>query len=194
MSTKAVCRLAVLIAALVVLAVPSAAVAAKPTGGSFTTPLTLEPTLIPGTDVTASGTVTADVTQFRVDENGHVVAVATLSGTATLTSPTLGTATIDVTGTRLVLNATVSANCEQGTLTIVYHGALQLNATVTLTSTTGETYTITLNKTVPLNGTYTFRATTQQQQALVCDIENLLGSQASAKALVDKLNTLLKKL
>src|SRR5215213_3148685 len=104
MRTTVGALLAALLAALVL---ASPASAAKPTGGSFTPMLTVEPTVIQvdGFTFTVSGTVTADVTRFKLDEQGNLLAVATLSGTLTVSEPTLGAVTIDVTGTRVVLPA-----------------------------------------------------------------------------------------
>jgi len=169
----------------------SPASAAKPTG-SFTTTLTVDPTVIQvdGFTFTVSGTVTADVTQFKLDEQGNVLAFATLSGTFTVTEPTLGTATIDVTGTRVVLHAKVQADCS-GHLHIDFQGVLRLNATVTFTDTTGATTTVTIKKTVPLHGSLDFTAQTQEQRAIICDISHLLKSGASLQEIVDTLNQLL---
>jgi len=101
-----------LAAVLAALVLASPAAAAKPTG-SLTTTLTVEPTVIQvdGFTFTVSGTVTADVTRFKLDEQGNLLAVATLSGTLTVSEPTLGAVTIDVTGTRVVLRAKVQADC-----------------------------------------------------------------------------------
>src|SRR5918994_4964746 len=123
--------------------------AKKPVGGSFTTTLTIAPTQV-GT-ATISGTLTANVTRFAVDVQGRVVGIATLSGSVTVTEPTLGTGTIDVTGTRLVLTADVDADCE-GRLDIDFRAVLQLRTTVTLTSSTGATIQIPISATVPLGG------------------------------------------
>src|SRR5215216_5702298 len=178
--------------AALVLASPAAAT--KPTG-SLTTTLTVDPTVIQvdGYTVTVSGTVTADVTQFKLDEQGNLLAVATVSGTLAVTEPTLGTATIDVTGTRVVLHAKVQADCS-GHLHIDFQGVLRLNATVTLTSTSGATTTVTITKTVPLHGSLDFTAQTQEQRALICDVNHLLRSGASVQDIVDKLNQLLATL
>ena len=184
-----------LAAVLAALVLTSPAGAAKPTG-SFTTPLTVGPTVIQvdGFTFTASGTVTANVTQFKLDEQGNLVAVATLSGTLTVTEPTLGTATIDVTGTRAVLHAKVQADCS-GHLHIDFQGVLRLNATVTFTdATTGATTTETIKKTVPLHGSLNFTAQTQEQRALICDVSHLLRSGASVQEVVDKLKQLLATL
>jgi hypothetical protein len=45
--------------------------------------LTVEPTTVAddGFSVTISGSLTANVTQFRVDQNGRIVAIANVSGT-----------------------------------------------------------------------------------------------------------------
>jgi len=183
-----------LAAVLAALVLTSPAGAAKPTG-SFTTPLTVGPTVIQvdGFTFTASGTVTANVTQFKLDEQGNLVAVATLSGTITVSEPTLGTATIDVTGTRVVLHAKVQADCS-GHLHIDFQGVLRLNATVTFTSTSGATTTVTITKTVPLHGSLDFTAQTQEQRALICDITHLLKSGASLQEVVDTLSQLLRTL
>src|SRR5918995_2990948 len=132
-----------------------AAEAKKPTGGSFTTTLTIAPTQV-GT-ATISGAVTVNATRFAVDEQGRVVAIASLSGAVTVTEPLLGTATIDVTGTRLVLTADVDADCE-GRLDIDFRAVLQLRTTVTLTSTSGATTQIPISATVPLGGSVSFTA------------------------------------
>jgi hypothetical protein len=187
---------AALVAALVI---ASPAAAAKPIGGSFSTTLTVEPTVVQvaGLNLTASGTVNADVTQFKVLTNAKggtdLLAIATLSGTLTVSEPTLGTATIDVTRVRVVLRASVQADCS-GNLRIDFRGVLQVNATVTFTSITGTTTTVPISATVPLNGSLSFTAQTEQQRSLICDISQLLGSRASTQALVDKLNTLLRTL
>ena len=188
MRTTVGALLAALLAALV-LASPAAA--AKPTG-SLTTTLTVEPTVIQvdGFTLTVSGTVTADVTRFKLDEQGNLLAVATLSGTLTVTEPTLGTATIDVTGTRVVLHAKVQADCS-GHLHIDFQGVLRLNATVTFTDTTGATTTVTIKKTVPLHGSLDFTAQTPEQRSLICDLSHLLRSGASLQEIVDTLNQLL---
>jgi len=163
------------------------AAAKKPATGSFTVTIPVNETVtVDGTTITITGTLTADVTHLSV-QDGHVVAVATLGGQLTFTSD-LGTATVDLTGTRVVLNADVRADC-QGNLDITFHGVLQLNATVTFDGTS-----FTINKTIPLNGSLHFTATTQQQTSLICDISHLLQSHASVNAIVDKLNTLLKTL
>jgi hypothetical protein len=180
----------VLAAVLAALVLASPASAAKPTGGSFTTTLTVAPTLIGTT--TVSGTVTANVTQFKLDQNGHLVAIATLSGQLTATDPLLGTGTIDVTGTRVVLNAQVTADCS-GHLHIDLEAVLQLNLTVTLTSSTGTT-TLTLSATLAVQASLDVTFQTPQQQSLICDISTLLGNGASLQAVVDKLNTLLRTL
>ncbi|HUC34951.1 MAG TPA: hypothetical protein VMR48_04565, partial [Gaiellaceae bacterium] len=104
-------RLAVFAAVVVVAAMAafvSPAAAAKPAGGSFTTTVTVPPTTVTvdGFAVTVSGNLAATVTQFRVDSSGHLVAIATVSGTLTATEPTLGSATITF-NTRVVLNANV---------------------------------------------------------------------------------------
>ena len=173
----------------------SSASAAKPAGGSFTTRLTVEPTTfaVDGYSVTVSGDLTANVTQFRVDENGHVVAIATVSGTLTVSEPTLGTATITITNVRVVLNADVDADCS-GHLHIDFDGVLQVDASVVFTATDGTTTTLDIHKTVPFHGTLDYTATTQQQQSLICEIATLLANPSSPKALVDKLNTLRKQL
>jgi hypothetical protein len=168
-----------------------AAEAKKPVGGSFTTTLTIAPTQV-GT-ATISGTLTANVTRFAVDEQGHIVGIATLSGAVTVTEPTLGTGTIDVTGTRLVLAADVDADCE-GHLHIDFHAVLQLRATVTLTSTSGATTQFEITETVPLSGSLDFTAETQAQRALICEIATLLGAGASPQELVEKLNVVLRLL
>ena len=180
-----------LVAVLAALVLASPAAAAKPTG-SLPTTLTVDPTVIQvdGFTVTVSGTVTADVTQFRLDEQGNLVAVATLSGTITVSEPTLGTATIDVGGTRVVLHAKVQADCS-GHLQIDFQGVLRLNATVTFTSSTGATTTVTIRKTVPLHGSLDFTAQTQEQRALICDVSHLLRSGASVQEIADTLNQLL---
>jgi hypothetical protein len=165
---------------------------AKPTRGSFTVDLGLEPTLVGGTDITLSSTVTANVTQFGV-QDGHIVAIAMVSGTVAATSPTLGTATLVLTGTRVVLNANVQADC-QGHLRIDFRGVLQVRGTLTFTSATGSTITFNLNETVPLRGLLDYTAQSTSETALICDIAKLLNSSASQRALADKLNTLLKKL
>src|SRR5918995_2186555 len=95
-------RLLVLAAVAVVAAaaaLASPASAAKPAGGSFTTTLTVAPTTVAvdGYRVTVSGSLTATVTQFKVDSNGHLVAVATVSGTPTATEPTPRTPSITLT-------------------------------------------------------------------------------------------------
>lgn len=173
------------------LGVAGPAAAAPPAGGSFTTTLTVEPTVIDGT--TVSGFLTADVTQFRL-QDGRLVAIATVSGTLTATHPELGTGTIDITGSRVVLNAQVTADCA-GHLHIDFTGVLQLDATVTLTTTTGEETTKTLRGTLPLRrGSFDFTTQDPALQALICDISNLLSTRASGQALVDKLNTLLKRI
>lgn len=179
------------------LAVVSAAITApaaeakKPVGGSFTTTLTISPTQV-GT-ATISGAVTANVTRFAVDEQGHVVAIATLSGAITVTEPTLGTGTIDVTGTRVVLTADIDADCE-GHLHIDFHAVLQLRAMVTLTTLGGLTTQFEINQTVPLSGALDFTAQTRAQQALICEIATLLGSGASPEEVVEKLNVVLRLL
>jgi hypothetical protein len=183
-----------LAAVLAALALASPASAAKT--GSLPTMLTVDPTAIQvdGYTFTVSGTVTANVTQFKLDEQGNLVAVATLSGTLTVTEPTLGTATIDVTGTRAVLHAKVQADCS-GHLHIDFQGVLRLNATVTFTdATTGATTTETIKKTVPLHGSLNFTAQTQEQRALICDVSHLLRSGASVQEVVDKLKQLLATL
>src|SRR5829696_8431053 len=188
---KTVCVL--LAAVLAALALASPASAAKT--GPLPTTLTVDPTVIQvdGYTFTVSGMVTADVTQFRLDEQGNLVAVATLSGTLTVTEPTLGTATIDVGGTRVVLHAKVQADCS-GHLQIDFQGVLRLNATVTFTDATGATTTETIKKTVPLHGSLDFTAQTQQQRALICDVSHLLRSGDSVQEIVDKLNQLLATL
>jgi hypothetical protein len=168
-----------------------AAEAKKPVGGSFTTALTIGPTQV-GT-ATISGTLTANVTRFAVDEQGHVVGIATLSGSVTVTEPTLGTGTIDVTGTRLVLTADVDADCE-GHLDLDFRAVLQLRATVTLTTIGGITTQFAINQTVPLGGSVDFTAETQAQRALICEIATLLGAGASPQELVEKLNVVLRLL
>jgi hypothetical protein len=165
---------------------------AKPTRGSFTGDLTIGPALVEGTDITLSGTLTANVSQFSV-QDGHIVAIATVSGTVTATSPTLGTATLVLSGTRIVLNANVQADC-QGHLHIDFRGVLQVRGTLTFTSTTGSTITFDLNETIPLSGSLDYTAQSTSETALICDIATLLNSSASQRAVVDKLNTLLKKL
>ena len=182
-----------LAAVLAALALASPASAAKT--GSLPTTLTVDPTVIQvdGYTFTVSGTVTANVTQFKLDEQGSLLAVATLSGTLTVTEPTLGTATIDVTGTRVVLHAKVQADCS-GHLHIDFQGVLRLNATVTFTSTSGATTTVTIRKTVRLRGSLDFTAQTQEQRALICDITHLLKSGASLQEVVDTLSQLLRTL
>jgi hypothetical protein len=189
----------VAIVAMAVIAATAAFVApasaAKPVGGSFTTTLDVPPTTVTVDDytITVSGSLTATVTQFKVDSNGHLIAVATVSGTLTATEPTLGTATITITNLRVVLNAHVTADCA-GHLKVDFTGAVQVDATIVFTDLNGASTTIDLHKTVPLHGTLTYTATTQQQQSLICDIATLLGNRSSVNALVDKLNTLLKQL
>jgi len=189
---KTVCVL--LAAVLAALALASPASAAKT--GPLPTTLTVDPTVIQvdGYTFTVSGMVTANVTQFKLDEQGNLVAVATLSGTLTVTEQTLGTATIDVTGTRAVLHAKVQADCS-GHLHIDFQGVLRLNATFTFTdATTGATTTETIKKTVPLHGSLNFSAQTQEQRALICDVSHLLRSGASVQEVVDKLKQLLATL
>src|SRR5829696_7519090 len=189
---KTVCVL--LAAVLAALALASPASAAKT--GPLPTTLTVDPTVIQvdGYTFTVSGMVTANVTQFKLDEQGNLVAVATLSGTLTVTEQTLGTATIDVTGTRAVLHAKVQADCS-GHLQIDFQGVLRLNATFTFTdATTGATTTETIKKTVPLHGSLNFSAQTQEQRALICDVSHLLRSGASVQEVVDKLKQLLATL
>src|SRR5918994_2078554 len=168
-----------------------AAEAKKPIGGSFTKTLTIEPTQV-GT-ATISGAVTVNATRFAVDEQGRVVAIASLSGAVTVTEPLLGTATIDVTGTRLVLTADVDADCE-GHLDLDFRAVLQLRATVTLTTIGGITTQFAINQTVPLGGSVDFTAETQAQRALICEIATLLGAGASPQELVEKLNVVLRLL
>jgi hypothetical protein len=169
--------------------------AAKPAGGSFTTTLTVAPTTVavdPYT-VTVGGSLTADVTRFTVDSSGHIVAIATVSGTLTATEPTLGTATVTIANLRVVLNAIVTADCS-GRLQIDFTGVVQIDATVVFTATDGSTTTLELRKTVPVRGSLIYTATTQQQQSLICDLATLLGNPSSVNARVDKLNTLLRQL
>src|SRR5215208_7051130 len=148
-------RRLLIIATIAVLATAvavSPASAAKPAAGSFTTTLTVEPTTVAvdGYTLTLSGSLTANVTQFRVDENGHLVAIATVTGTLTASEPTLGTATITITNVRVVLNADVDADCS-GHLHIDFQGVLQVDATVVFTATDGTTTTLHIHKTVPLH-------------------------------------------
>ena len=194
-------RRSLVLVAMAVIAATAAFVApanaAKPVGGSFSTTLVLAPTVIPVTvdglnfTFTVSGSLDASVNHFQVS-GGHVVAVATASGTLTVTEPTLGNATITVTSARLVLNARVTADCS-GQLRIDLTGVLQVNATVQFTIL-GVSEAIQINETVPLNASLSYMATTQQQQSLICDIATLLGNRSSPNALADKLNTLLKRL
>ncbi|MBD0348085.1 MAG: hypothetical protein ICV59_02950 [Thermoleophilia bacterium] len=162
--------------------------AAPASARSFTTTLTVEPTAVGS--ATISGAVTANVTQFRLDSNGRVVAIATLNGALTVTHPRLGTGTVDVTGTRIVLIADVDADC-QGHLKIDFHTVLQLRATVTLTSRTGATTSLELKETVSLHGSLGFTAQTAAQRALICEIANIIEGSGSLEALVEKLNALL---
>ena len=190
-------RLAVFAAVVVVAAMAafvSPAAAAKPAGGSFTTTVTVPPTTVTvdGFAVTVSGNLAATVTQFRVDSSGHLVAIATVSGTLTATEPTLGSATITF-NTRVVLNANVQADCS-GHLQIDFRGVLQINATVVFTALNGSTTTVTLNETVPLRGSLSFTETTEPLKSLICDLATLLGNRSSPNAQADKLNTILKKL
>jgi hypothetical protein len=186
------------IAAIAVLAATAAFVtpasAAKPAGGSFTTTLDLAPTTFTVGDytLTVTGTLTATVTHFQVDSNGHIVAVGTASGTLTVTEPTLGSATITITNVRVSLTADVTADCS-GHLQIDFNGVVQVDATAVF-NILGVTTTVELHKTVPVHGSLTYTATTQQQQSLICDIATLLNNQSSVKATIDKLNTLLKQL
>jgi hypothetical protein len=180
-----------LVAVLAALVLVSPASAAKPTG-LLTAPLTVGPTVIQidGLNFTVSGAVTADVTQFKLNKQGNLVAVATLSGTLTISEPTLGRATIDVTGTRVVLRARVQADCS-GHLHIDFTGVVRLNATVTNTSTTGATTTVPISETVPLHGSLDFTAQTQEQRALICDVSHLIRSGAPLQEVVDTLAELL---
>ena len=184
------------IAAIAVVAATAAFVtpasAAKPAGGSFTTTLDLAPTTFTVGDytLTVSGSLTASVTQFQVDSNGRIVAVGTASGRLTVTEPNLGTATI--TNVRVSVTADVTADCS-GHLQIDFNGVVQLDATAVFTIL-GVTTTIEIHKTVPVHGSLSYTATTQQQQNLICDIATLLNNPSSVKATVDKLNTLLKQL
>ena len=166
--------------------------ATKPASGSFTTTLTLAPTTVDGTDITLSGDVTATISRFTV-QDGRIVAVADASGTLTASSPTLGTATLVITDSRLILNANVTADC-QGNLHIDFQGVLQVQGTLTFTDTSGTTTTVPINETIPLNGSLDFTAETTSQTSLICDISRLLQNRSSAKALADKLNTLLAKI
>jgi hypothetical protein len=167
------------------------AASAKPTTGSFTVTFPVSATVtVDATDITISGTLTANVSRFTVQDS-HVVAVTTLSGTLTATSD-LGTATIDLIGTRVVLNADVQADC-QGHLHIDFRGVLQLRAMVTFTTSVGS-FSFDVNETIPMRGSIDFTAQTQQQTSLICDLSRLLDTRASVNAAIDKLNTLLKTL
>jgi hypothetical protein len=186
--------LAALVAVAALAAFVSPASAAKPAGGSFTTTLTVPPTTdtVDGYTVTVSGSLTATVTRFRVDSSGHLVAIATVSGTLTATEPTLGTATVTI-NSRVVLNADVQADCS-GHLQIDFRGVLQINAIVVFTALDGATTTLTVNETVPLRGSLSSTATAEPLKSLICDLATLLGNRSSPNAHADKLNTLLKKL
>ena len=182
-------RAALLVALIGVLGLGTAAPAsARP----VTVDVTIPPTTIAGTDIVVSGTLSARISHFSV-RDGHVVAVAKVSGTLTATSPTLGTATIAIAKARVVLNADVQADC-QGHLDIDFHGVLQLKATVTFTGTTGTALTVAINETVPVRGSLSFSAQTAEQTALICAISELLSGGGSAQAIVDELNALLEAL
>jgi len=178
-------------------AVVSPATAAKPAGGTFTTTVTISPTLIPITvggvpyNVTVSGALDVAVTQFQV-QDGDLVGVATVSGTLTASEPTLGTATLTIENLRVVLNADVDAYCS-GRLQVDLQGVLQFGATLTLTTLGGESVSVPLSETIPRHYSFSFTATNQQLQSIICDIATLLKNGASTNALVDKLNTILKK-
>jgi hypothetical protein len=183
-------RLAVVVAVVAVAAMAPARVTAAPLTADLTIgPTTIETSLVG--PVTVSGTATATITQFRVNENGQLVAIATVSGTATATVPG-GMVTVDVTRARVILRASVQANCS-GQLAVTFNGVAQLNATVTVTKG-GKTATFQITETFPLHGSLSFTAQTAEQQALICEISQLLQTRASTKALVDKLNTLLATL
>ena len=180
-------------AVLVVLLVGLFGMAAAPASAKPVTPtVTIPPTTIGGTDITVSGTLAARVSHLSV-KDGHVVAVAKVSGTVTATSPTLGTATIVISKAQVVLNADVRADCE-GNLHIDFHGVLQLRATVTFTSTTDATSTETINETVPVSGSFDFTAQTAEQTTLICNISQLLQNGGSIQAIVDAINALLETL
>ena len=186
--------LCVLAALTVAVAAPAAASPADATG-SFTTTLSVDPTTIETSigAVTVSGSVTAEVTQFRVDESGRLVAVATLSGSVSATTAR-GTVTVDFDRARVVLRASLQANCS-GQLNINFNAVAQVNATVTVTNAGGRVLeTFQISETFPLHGSLSFTAQTEEQRALICEISQLLQTHASAKALVDKLNTLLTTL
>ena len=61
-----------------------------------------------------------------------------------------------------MLNAIVQADCS-GHLQIDFQGVLQINATVVFTALDGATTTVTVNETVPLRGSLSYTATTQQR-------------------------------
>jgi hypothetical protein len=186
---------------LAALSVAAAAPAtASPATNAFTTvPITIGPTTVdtPIGAVTVTGAVNAEIIQFRVDESGRLVAIATLSGSVSATTP-LGTVRVDVTRARVVLRASVTADCA-GNLKISFNAVAQLDATVTVTNIQGQTLaTFRLAQTIPLQGSLAFTASTPEHQELICEISKLLQTQtrppargASDKALVDKLNTLL---
>ncbi|MCD6022738.1 MAG: hypothetical protein K0R20_2448 [Actinomycetia bacterium] len=177
-------RAAVLVLLVTVLGLSTAApVAAQP----LTTPLVIPPTTIPGTDITVSGTLDAKVLRFSA-RDGDITAVAKASGTLTLVSPTLGTATVNISKARITLMADVEADC-QGHLDIDFRGVFQLKATVTFSS-----ITLTINETVPISGSLAFTAQTAEQTALVCDVSQLLQTNASLSDILAKLEALLQTL
>jgi hypothetical protein len=172
--------------------------AAKPASGSFTKTYNINTTftveaggvLLP-VDVTGSLTVT--VRKFQADSDGTISVAGTLSGTVTLTNATLGTATLTINSVLVDVTADVDADCSTGRLEVTIAGSVDLDALVEF-NLLGVTATYPVNETLSLNQTLVYDAPTPQQRNLICDIDRLTSNPSSLKALIDKLNTLLRKL
>src|SRR5829696_14252 len=116
--------LVVLVGVVLATALLASPASARPSTGSLSTTIPI-PTTTVG-DFTFSGALNVTVTQFQVDADGNVDAVVSVTGgSVTVTYGDYTATFVPTAGTRLTLNAQVTADCE-GHLAVSYSGLLEV--------------------------------------------------------------------
>ncbi len=176
---------------------PTATPAAASAATVFSVPLTTLVTLSSGETVTVSGTLNVAIAQFKVQDS-QIIANATLNGSLTGTTSSLGTVNGAFTNTKVVLKIThLQANCQAGTLSFDFTAVVPSSGVDVTVN--GEP--VSLKGPIRLSGTISIStatisdpATAAKVGAIICRIDALLKSGASLDQIVNQLNALLNAL